>query len=85
MSVKTLLGTPNLYMILCKNLTADSYVIFATGIASIHLVKVSIAMNNNLNPPGALGKMLTVSIPQIAKGQERSIGQRGFVCFNVCF
>jgi hypothetical protein len=51
-------------------------VIFATGIASIHLVNVSIATNKNLNPHGALDKMSTMLIPQIAKGQERSIGRR---------
>jgi hypothetical protein len=65
---------PNLYMMLCRNLTAASCMIFATGIASIHLVNVSIIMNKNLNPPGTLGKMSMMSIPQIAKGQERSIG-----------
>jgi hypothetical protein len=47
---------------------------FTTGIASIHLVNVSMAMNKNLKPPGALGRMPMMSIPQIAKGQERSIG-----------
>jgi hypothetical protein len=57
-------------MILCKNLTAASYVIFATGNAAIHLVKVSIAMNKNLNPPGGLGKMPTMLIPQIAKARR---------------
>jgi hypothetical protein len=72
-------------MILCKNLTAASYVIFATGIASIHLVKVSTAANKNPNPSGALGKMPMISILQIAKGQERSIGQREFACFDVYF
>jgi hypothetical protein len=71
--MSTHLDTPNLYMILCKNLTAASYVIFIIGIASIHLVYVSIMTNKNLKPPGALG-MPTMSIPQIVKGQERSIG-----------
>jgi hypothetical protein len=66
-------------------LIAASSVIFANGIVSIHLVKVSMAMNKNLNHPGALGKMPTMSIPQITKGQERSIGQRGFACFDICF
>jgi hypothetical protein len=61
-------------MILCRNLIAASCVIFTTGIAFIHLVNVSIAMNKNLNPPGALGKMTTMLIYKIAKGQERSIG-----------
>jgi hypothetical protein len=76
---------PNLYFMLYKNLTAASYVIFTTGIASIHLVNVSITMNKNLKPPGALGKMSMMSIPQIAKGQERSIGRIRFACFIVCF
>jgi hypothetical protein len=79
------MGTPNLYMILCINLTAASYVIFATGIASIHLVKVSMATNKNVNPLGALGKMPMMSILHIPKGQERSIGRRGFECFDVYF
>jgi hypothetical protein len=55
-------------MMLYRNLTAASYMIFATGIASIHLVNVSIMMNKNVNPPGALGKMPTMLIPHIANG-----------------
>jgi hypothetical protein len=39
-----------------------SCVIFIAGIASIHLVNLSIVMNKNLNPPGALGNMPTASI-----------------------
>jgi hypothetical protein len=66
--VRTHLGTPNMYMILCRNLTATSYMMFTTGIASIHLVNVSIVMNKNRNPLGALGKMPMISIPQIEKG-----------------
>jgi hypothetical protein len=58
---------------------------FSTGITSIYAVKVSIATNKNLNPPGALGKTPTMLIPHIAQGQEGSIGQRGFACFDVCF
>jgi hypothetical protein len=72
-------------MILCRNFNVASCIIFSTGIASIHLVNVSIVTNKNLNPLGALGKMSTVLIPQIAKGQERSIGRRGFACFVVYF
>jgi hypothetical protein len=63
----------NLYMILYRNLTAASCMM-TTGIASIHLVNVSITTNKNMNPPGVLGKTPTMLIPQIAKGQERSIG-----------
>jgi hypothetical protein len=69
---------PNLYIILYRNLTVASCVMFTTGIASIHLVNMSMATNKNMNPPGALGKIPTVLIPQIVKGQKRSIGQRGF-------
>jgi hypothetical protein len=72
-------------MMLYRNLTATSYVIFARDIASIHLVNVAIVMNKNLNPSGALGNMPMMSIPQIAKGLERSIVRRGFTCFIVCF
>jgi hypothetical protein len=42
--------------------------------ASMHLVKVSIATDKKLYPPGALGRTPTMSIPYIVKGQERSIG-----------
>jgi predicted acyltransferase len=59
------LGMPNLYMILCRNLTTASYVMFTTGIASIHLVNVFMVTNKNLNPPGALGKMPTMQFPTL--------------------
>jgi hypothetical protein len=55
-------------MMLCRNLITASYVIFATGIASIHSVNVSIVTNRNLNPPSALGKMAMMLIPYIVKG-----------------
>jgi hypothetical protein len=54
---------PNLYMMLYSNLTAASCIIFTTGIASIHLVNVSITIKKNLKPPGALDKMPMMSIP----------------------
>jgi hypothetical protein len=85
MSVKTLLGTPNLYMMLYRNLTTASRVIFTIGVASIHLVNVSIPTNKYLNAPTALGRMPTMSILQTAKGQEILIGRRGLTCFVVCF
>jgi hypothetical protein len=78
LSLRIHLGTSNLYMILYRNLTTTSCVMFTTVIAFIHLVKVSIAINKNMNPLSALGRAPTMSIPQIAKGQERLIGQRGF-------
>jgi hypothetical protein len=61
---------PNLYIMLWRNLTAASYVIFTTRIASIHLVNVSMPTNKNLKPPEAIGRTPTMSIPYIAKGQE---------------
>jgi hypothetical protein len=66
--MRTHLGTLKLYMILCRNLIAASYVMFTTGMPSIHLVNVSIVTNRNMNPPGALGRTPRMSIPQIAKG-----------------
>jgi hypothetical protein len=76
---------PNLKIMLYMNLIVASYVIFTTRIASIHLVNVSIVMKRNMNPLGASGSTPMMSIPQIANDQERSIGQRGLVCFVVCF
>jgi hypothetical protein len=61
--MRTHLGTPNLNIILYKNLTAASCAMFTTGIASIHLVNVSIATNRNLNPLGSLGKTTMMLIP----------------------
>jgi hypothetical protein len=72
-------------MMLCRNLIVAFGVIFTAGMASIHLVNVPIPMNKYHKPPSALGKMPTMSIPQTAKGQEISIGQRGLTCFVVCF
>jgi hypothetical protein len=70
---------------LLRKFTGASCVIFTTRVASIHLVNVLTPMNKNLKPLGALGRIPMMSIPHIAKGQERSIGQRGFACFIVCF
>jgi hypothetical protein len=85
LSVRTLYSTLNLYIMLWRNLTVASYVMFTTGVASIHLMKVSMPTNKNIKPPGALGRTTMMSIPHIAKDQERSMGQRGFTCFIVCF
>jgi hypothetical protein len=84
-SIKTLLGTLNLYMMLYRNLTAASRVIFTTGMTHIHLVNMLIPTNKYLNPPGALGRMPILPIPQTTKGQEISIGWRGLAHFVVCF
>jgi hypothetical protein len=66
--VRTRLGTPNLYMMLYRNLTVAFCMMFSTSITSIHLVKVSITTNKNLNPPDALDKTPTMSISHITKG-----------------
>jgi hypothetical protein len=63
LSMMTHLGKPNLKIIIHRNLTAFPCVMFTIGIASIHLVNVSIAINRNMNPPDALGKAPTISIP----------------------
>jgi hypothetical protein len=61
-------------MMLLRKLTVVSCVMFTTGAASIHLVNVSMPMNKNLKPPGALGRIPMMSIPHIIKGQKRSMG-----------
>jgi hypothetical protein len=68
LSITTHWDTLNLYMMLCRNLTVASCVMFTTSMASIHFVNLSIVMNKNLNPPGTLSKIPTMSIPHIAKG-----------------
>jgi hypothetical protein len=51
-------------MMLYRNLIVASCVMFTIGIASIHLVNVSIPTNKYLNPPCVLGKKPTMSIPE---------------------
>ena len=51
LSTVSVLGTPNLQIMFCqKNFFTDSEVIVASGFASIHLVKYSIATTANLFP-----------------------------------
>jgi hypothetical protein len=68
LSIRTLYAMPNLYIMLWRNLTAASCVIFTAGVASIHLVNVLMLMNKNLKPPGTLGRTPMMSIPHTAKG-----------------
>jgi hypothetical protein len=58
---------------------------FTTGVASIHLVNISMPMNKNLKPPGALERMPMMSTPHTAKDHERSMDRRGFTCFYFAF
>jgi hypothetical protein len=51
LSVKMLLGTPNLYMISLMNYTALAVVMEATGFTSIHFVNLSTAMKIYVNSP----------------------------------
>jgi hypothetical protein len=46
--------------------------------------KLQVVQYNN-HEKVLLCKTSTMSIPQIAKGQERTIRRRGFACFVVCF
>ena len=68
------LGTPNLQIIFCqKNFFIVSDVIVASGLASIHLVKYSMATTANLFPPCDGGSDPTRSIPHLCRGQVGGI------------
>ena len=63
------LGTPNQWDISSMNSAAIAEVVANTGLTSIHLVKLSIAMNTWLNPSTAVMRGPTELSPQQAKGQ----------------
>jgi len=52
------------------NLAVFSLVICATGSASTHLVKVSMATIENLYLPRAFGNGPSISIPHVVNGQD---------------
>ena len=69
LSTVKVLGTPNLQIMFCqKNFFTVSEVIVASGLASIHLVKYSIATTMNLFPPCEGGSGLTRSMPHLCNG-----------------
>src|SRR6266540_7483450 len=78
LSVIILLGTPNLTTMSWKNSFALATVIVATGLASIHLVNLSMATKRCVKPPGTLCRGLTMLRPQTANNHVI-----GIVC-NSC-
>jgi hypothetical protein len=72
------LGAPNLYMMDLMNFTADCLLILTTGVASGHLVNLSMVTYRNQYPPTARGNGLTMSSPHTVKGHEG-----GIIC-SVC-
>src|SRR3954470_10774776 len=72
-SVMILFGTPYLTVISTMNLTVVGPSNFLIGLASIHLVNLSIATSRCVMPPRAVLNGPTMSIPQTAKGQVRGM------------
>jgi hypothetical protein len=56
-----------------RNAIADALVMLTTGVASGHLVNLSMATKRYRNPPTALGKGPKISNPHTVKGQEGGI------------
>ena len=70
LSTVRVLGTPNLQiMFYQKNFFTISDVIFASGLASIHLMKYSMATTTNLFPPCDGGSGPTRSMPHLCWSQ----------------
>ena len=68
LSVIILCGYPNLLITSSTNLLAVAPSQFVTGLASIHLVNLSIITKRWVYPEGAFLKGPTISSPQTAKG-----------------
>lgn len=69
------LGTLNLHTMLSqKNFLTYSEVMVAAGLASIHLIKYSIAMTANLLPHCDGGRGPTKSMPYLCNGQVGEMG-----------
>jgi hypothetical protein len=78
LSVMIRFGTPNLHMMDLMNFIADCLLILTTGVASDHLVNLSMATYRNLYTPTARGNGPTMSSPHTSKGHEG-----GIIC-SVC-
>jgi hypothetical protein len=61
-------GTPNLHMIDLMNFTADYLLILTTGVASDHLMNLSMATYRNRYPPTARGNGPMMSSPPHNEG-----------------
>jgi hypothetical protein len=78
LSVMIWFGTPNLHMMDLMNFTVDCLLILTIGIASGHLVKLSMATYRNWYPPTVRGNGPTMSNPHTAKRHK------GRIIYNVC-
>jgi hypothetical protein len=66
-------GTPNLHMMDLMNFTTDCLWILTAGVASGHLVNLSMVTYRNRYPPMVRGNGPTMSSPHTAKGHEGGI------------
>jgi hypothetical protein len=73
LSIMIRLGTPNLQTIDLRKATTAPWVMLTTGVASGHLVNLSMATKRNQYPPTALGNGPRISTPHTANGQEGEI------------
>jgi hypothetical protein len=73
LSVMIQFGTPNRHTIDLRNAIADALVMLTIGVASGHLVNLSMATYRYWYQPTALGKGPKISNPHTAKGQEGGI------------
>src|SRR5207244_5418815 len=84
LSMMILLGTPNLTTMSWKNSFALAVVIVAIGLASIHLVNLSMAMKRCVKPPDALCRGPTMSRPQTANDQVIRIVCNSYAGTCIC-
>jgi hypothetical protein len=73
LSVMILFGTPTLQTMDSMNLTMDCLLILTKGVASDHLVNLSMVTYIYQNPPMALGNVPSMSIPHTTNDREGRI------------